>query len=397
MHLKKQNKTHNRRQIQSSRWHQTILRRFTSTGRVRLCVSAGGRTYSVAVVADFNDEVVLAEVPHWGPATRAGWGQDVLDLSVPRHTADVLQRLSDKTTALLFFQEYTPFSFLLYDSLINVQYSKESSKTNIPVFWVLVPLESRSYSCPRYRFQTHSHLMQPGLSAAEDKIESVSTFVSDDVKLIDTGVKGTAEQLKFNSPQNISEAPEKKLLLTVHQRGGRRWWLDFNFQVNCSFNWIIPGTGWRRELSPAPCASRSQQWSHRSLQPWSLRGRTRWRCRSRLLRWERRTGELRCPFHTDPRPVCGICGRREERCVWWTAALKGNTINNNMTAAFSTCETRRSCHMTSCPETVQSSPAGKTPGRHWCWRRHPAAGLMFLQTERTGHVVSHHIRKQFLQ
>lgn len=64
--------------------------------------------------------------------------------------------------------------------------------------------------------------MQPGLSAAEDKIELVSTFVSDDVKLIDTGVEGTAEQLKFNSPQNISEAPEKKLLLTVHQRGGRR-------------------------------------------------------------------------------------------------------------------------------------------------------------------------------
>lgn len=119
-------------------------------------------------------------------------------------------------------QEYTLFSFLLYDSLINVQYSKESSKTNIPVFWVLVPLESRSYSCPRYRFQTHSHLMQPGLSAAEDKIESVSTFVSDDIKFIDTGVKGTAEQLKFNSPQNISEAPEKKLLLTVHQCGGRR-------------------------------------------------------------------------------------------------------------------------------------------------------------------------------
>lgn len=146
----------------------------------------------------------------------------MLDLSVPRHTADVLQRLSDKRTALLFFQEYTLFSFLLYDSLINVQYSKESSKTNIPVFWVLVPLESQSYSCPRYRFQTHSHLMQPGLSAAEDKIESVSTFVSDDIKFIDTGVKGTAEQLKFNSPQNISEAPEKKLLLTVHQRGGRR-------------------------------------------------------------------------------------------------------------------------------------------------------------------------------
>ena len=35
--------------------------------------------------------------------------------------------------------------------------------------------------------------MQPGLSAAEDKTESVSAFVSDDVKFTDTGVKGTAE------------------------------------------------------------------------------------------------------------------------------------------------------------------------------------------------------------
>lgn len=50
------------------------------------------------MVADFNDQVVLAEVPHRGSATRAGRGQDVLDLSVPRHTADVLQRLSDKNT-----------------------------------------------------------------------------------------------------------------------------------------------------------------------------------------------------------------------------------------------------------------------------------------------------------
>lgn len=52
-------------------------------------------TYSVAVVADFDDEVVLPEVPHRRSAARAGRRQDVLDLPVPRHAADVLQRLQD--------------------------------------------------------------------------------------------------------------------------------------------------------------------------------------------------------------------------------------------------------------------------------------------------------------
>lgn len=45
------------------------------------------------MVADFDDEVILAEIPDGGSAARAGRGQDVLDLSIPRYTADVLQRL----------------------------------------------------------------------------------------------------------------------------------------------------------------------------------------------------------------------------------------------------------------------------------------------------------------
>lgn len=57
--------------------------------------TGGPPTYSVAVVADFDDEVVLPEVPHRRSAARAGRRQDVLDLPVPRHAADVLQRLQD--------------------------------------------------------------------------------------------------------------------------------------------------------------------------------------------------------------------------------------------------------------------------------------------------------------
>lgn len=56
----------------------------------------GEETYPVAVVADFNDEVVLAEVPHRRSPAGVGRGQDVLDLSVPRHKADVLHGLMDE-------------------------------------------------------------------------------------------------------------------------------------------------------------------------------------------------------------------------------------------------------------------------------------------------------------
>lgn len=51
------------------------------------------KTYSVTVVADFNNEVILTKIPHRGSATGVGRGQDVLDLSVPCHTAYVLHRL----------------------------------------------------------------------------------------------------------------------------------------------------------------------------------------------------------------------------------------------------------------------------------------------------------------
>lgn len=57
----------------------------------------GEDTYPVAVVADFNDEVILTQVPDWRSPTGVGWGQDVLDLSVPGHEADVLHGLSDKS------------------------------------------------------------------------------------------------------------------------------------------------------------------------------------------------------------------------------------------------------------------------------------------------------------
>ena len=49
------------------------------------------------MVANFDDEVVLAEVPDGGSSAGAGGGQDVLHLSVPRHTADVLQGLFKHT------------------------------------------------------------------------------------------------------------------------------------------------------------------------------------------------------------------------------------------------------------------------------------------------------------
>ena len=53
--------------------------------------------YPVAVVADFNDEVILAEVPDSSAAAGTGRGQDVLHLTVPRHAADVLQRLGSSS------------------------------------------------------------------------------------------------------------------------------------------------------------------------------------------------------------------------------------------------------------------------------------------------------------
>lgn len=51
------------------------------------------RTHPVVVVTDFDDGLVLPEIPHGGSAAGAGRSQDVLDLPVPCNAADVLQRL----------------------------------------------------------------------------------------------------------------------------------------------------------------------------------------------------------------------------------------------------------------------------------------------------------------
>lgn len=52
-------------------------------------------TNPVAVVADFNDQVVLSQIPDRSFSAGAGRGQDVLHLFVPRNTADVLQGLEE--------------------------------------------------------------------------------------------------------------------------------------------------------------------------------------------------------------------------------------------------------------------------------------------------------------
>lgn len=50
-------------------------------------------THPVVVVTDFDDGLILPEVPHGGSATGAGRRQDVLDLPVPGDAADVLEGL----------------------------------------------------------------------------------------------------------------------------------------------------------------------------------------------------------------------------------------------------------------------------------------------------------------
>lgn len=76
-------------------------------------------------------------------------------------------------------------------------------------------------------------------------------------------------------------------------------------------------------------------------------------------------------------------------CVMNSCAQEKKSTAWVQSAVFSTCGRRRSSHMTSCPDMVLWSLARKTPGRHWCWRRHPAAGLMFLQKEWTGTFNTH--------
>lgn len=71
---------------------------------------------------------------------------------------------------------------------------------------------------------------------------------------------------------------------------------------------ILPEMGWCPELSLVLCACHFQRWSRHSLQPWSSLDHRGWHSRSRLRQRGRRMGGCLCPFHKDPRQVCGICG-----------------------------------------------------------------------------------------
>lgn len=50
-------------------------------------------THSVAVVTDFDDRLILPEVPNHGLATWVSRGQDMLHLPIPGHNTDVFMRL----------------------------------------------------------------------------------------------------------------------------------------------------------------------------------------------------------------------------------------------------------------------------------------------------------------
>lgn len=54
-------------------------------------------TNPVAVVADLDNRLVLSQVPHNCFPAGVGRGQDVLNLSVPGHDADVFSRLKEET------------------------------------------------------------------------------------------------------------------------------------------------------------------------------------------------------------------------------------------------------------------------------------------------------------
>lgn len=109
---------------------------------------------------------------------------------------------------------------------------------------------------------------------------------------------------------------------------------------------LILERGWRLRLWRAPCACHSQQWSRRSLQPWSLQGHKGWSCRSHLLRWGLQMGDRCHPSHVGPRPVCGICERNlgDEQLYWKHEVNAVSRIN--------TCGRRWSCHKTSYPDMV---------------------------------------------
>lgn len=81
---------------------------------LQLCASTQQlqeRTHPVVVVADFDDGLVLPEIPDGGPAAGAGGCQDVLHLPVPCNAADVLQRLRHTHNSLSQPRRLTPCSF----------------------------------------------------------------------------------------------------------------------------------------------------------------------------------------------------------------------------------------------------------------------------------------------
>lgn len=66
-------------------------------GLAVFCIKA---TNPVAVVTDLDDGLILSQVPHDCFPARVGRGQDVLNLPVPGHNADVFSRLKEETTAV---------------------------------------------------------------------------------------------------------------------------------------------------------------------------------------------------------------------------------------------------------------------------------------------------------
>lgn len=58
-------------------------------------------TNPVAVVTDLDDGFVLSQVPHNCFPTGVGRGQDVLNLAIPRHDADVFSRLKGQAEAVV--------------------------------------------------------------------------------------------------------------------------------------------------------------------------------------------------------------------------------------------------------------------------------------------------------
>lgn len=57
-------------------------------------------TDPVAVITDLDDWLVLSQIPHDCFPAGVGRGQDVLNLPVPGHNADVFSRLKDETKAV---------------------------------------------------------------------------------------------------------------------------------------------------------------------------------------------------------------------------------------------------------------------------------------------------------